>query len=43
MSDPNGKTKQTQTLILGGVVVSIFGLVTVILAAEISILDVEKI
>jgi conjugal transfer pilus assembly protein TraB len=28
MSDPNSKTKQTQTLILGGVVVSIFGLVT---------------
>lgn len=27
MSDPNGKTKKTQTLILGGVVTSIFGLV----------------
>jgi len=27
MSDPNGKTKKTQTLILGAVVVSIFGLV----------------
>lgn len=27
MSDPNGKTKKTQTLILGGVVVSILGLV----------------